>query len=86
MRLFACVAHSAACTIITLEFDFQQGRLLRDSVGDGPYRRKRRHAGDMRVGAQHQCVGDDGDNPLPCRDLIGVELGAAGGNRRERDD
>src|SRR3984893_1512642 len=51
-----------------------------------PSRRKRGHADDVRVSAQHQCVGDDGGDPSPCSDLTGVEPGTAGSNRRERDD
>jgi hypothetical protein len=31
-----------------------------------PSRRKRGHADDVRVAAQHQCVGDDGGDPSPC--------------------
>ena len=68
------------------EFDFRQGQVLRDLVGRGPKRRKRGHADDVRVAAQHQCVGDEGGDPLRCRDFTGLEPGAAGGNRRERDD
>src|SRR6202011_3112362 len=51
-----------------------------------PSRRKRGHADDVRVAAQHHGVGNDGGDPSPCRDLTGVEPGTAGGNRRERDD
>jgi hypothetical protein len=47
-----------------------------------PSRRKRGHADDVRVAAQHQCVGDDGGDPSPCSDLTGVEPGTAGSNRR----
>ena len=47
-----------------------------------PSRRKRGHADDVRVAAQHKCVGDDGGDPSPCSDLTGVEPGMAGSNRR----